>query len=284
MKHFIKLYILVLIAVFTASITVSCGSGGEKEWQFSNRFVENILPYKNSDVWETWWMTAVLVGDDNGDYSFHARLIVTRDGDKIYGYGNANGYSLGTFLLDGTRIGDNIEFKLISQNRYRAFSLTGKGIYQKSDSQIGGNSLKGRDFNTVFDDPVDYTGNFQIQIKELVNPNADSNYEGDLDGAYNSIEDGKIALKINEDGTAFTIESFSGSLVGETQTQGEFNFNDPEVFGNIEILLNKFSAVGSQGLKTVEINGAITDNVASGVVIFQDSGKTYFGAFTALLK
>ena len=284
MKKLIQVYIVLTAVLVCCSCIIGCDGGGDKEWDFIDRFIPSISVYKTTAPWEVWYMTSTLRGDDDKDYSFHTRLLVTRNGDNYYGFGNANGFDLGTFLITGVRSGDTIEFEIQSQNRYRAYSLTGKGIYLNSSSEIGGNSLEGKDFLTVYDDPVKYSGNFQIDVKQVVSPSIDGVYEGRLDGAYNSIENGEITLRTDKEGISLLVESFSGTLVGDLQTEGSFNFTDASVFGEIPIELRKFTSVGSFENDVIEINGCITDDVASGVVIFQRGGNAYIGAFSALIK
>ncbi|MBU1022944.1 hypothetical protein KKB99_01555, partial [bacterium] len=127
-------------------------------------------------------------------------------------------------------------------------------------------------------------GNFQIDVRQVTSPTPDRLFEGSLDGAYNSIENGKILIRINKEGTSLTIERFSGTLVGDRQTEGAFNFTDASVFGEIPIDLKKFTSVGTNGNDVIEINGCISDEVASGVVIYQREGNAYIGAFSAWIK
>ncbi len=280
MRHFF-LSLILLILLLPAG---GCGGGGGDEtWDVIDIFVSSINQYKNTPVWETWRMTSLILGDDGKDYSFSANLVITRNGNDIVGFGNANGYPLGAFLVKGIRTGDSIEFEIISQNRYRAFSLIAKGIYINSNSEIGGNSIKGEDFLTIFDDPVIYDGNFQVNVEPLAMPASDGIYKGNLNSSYNSIENGEITLLTNDDSSMLTIEYFKGNLVGCEQTEGVFEINDPAVFGETQIVMNKFSVVGANGNDTVDISGAISDEIASGIVIYQRKGKVYIGAFSALL-
>lgn len=284
MNRIIRNYLILTAIVLLTNSSLGCNGSGEENWDFIDRFIENIPGYKATSPWEVWYMTSTLIGDDDKDYSFHTRLVVTRDGDNYSGFGNANGYNLGTYLITGVRSGDSIEFEIHSQNRYRAYSLTGQGIYLKASTEIGGNNIEGKDFLTVYDDPVSYTGNFQVDVLQINSPTISGIYEGYLDGAYDSIENGEIVLKTNEEGTSLTIEDFSGTLVGENQTEGSFSFNDSSVFGEIEIDSMRFSSIGTDENDVIEINGCITQDVASGMVIYQREGNVYIGAFSALLK
>ncbi len=284
MRHYFHL-ISFLFLMFLVFLAGGCGGGGgDSSWDFIDTFVPSITQFKSTPVWETWEMAVLLLGDDDKDYSFTASLVITRNGNEICGFGNANGSSPGSFLVTGTRTGDSIEFEIQSQNRYRAFSLIGKGIYVNADTEIGGNSIEGEDFLTIFDDPVQYSGNFQVQVKPLSQPASEGTFEGHLNSSYNSIENGEIVLQTSPDGTLLAIVSIKGNLVGSEQTEGVFAIDDPSLFGNVEIAMNKFTAVAINGNDTIEISGAISDDIASGVVIYQKEGRVYIGAFSALLK
>lgn len=274
--------IALLLVIFLAG---GCGGGGggDDSWDFITHFAPSITNFKSTTVWETWEMTVLLLGDDNKDYSFSANLVITRNGSQICGYGNANGSSPGSFLITGTRTGDSIEFEFLSQNRYRAFSLIGKGIYLNAESEIGGNSIDGEDFLTIFNDPVTYTGNFQVVVKPLSQPTSKGTFEGNLNSSYNSIENGEIVLQTNEDGTIITVQSVKGNIIGSETTEGIFKIDDPLLFGDLEIVTNKFSGVAVDGDNTIEISGAISGDIASGVVIYQKEGRVYIGAFSALI-
>ena len=277
-------YIFYLTVIMLCIACSSCGGGDGGQEDFTDRFIPLISEYSGMDAWESWVMAAPLEGDDGNDHSFIARLIIARKGSRIVGFGNANGYPLGSFAVSGTRTQDNIEFEIISQDRYRAFSLTGKGIYMKSDTEIGGNSLVGEDFSTVFDDPIAYDGNFLVNVSQLETAKSNSIFQGRIDGAYNSIEDGSIKIKTSDDGLSLTIEELKGKLVGQSASEGEFGYTDPSLFGDVDIAVNKFQTVGSSGSDSIEITGSISGKIASGFVIFQRSGHIYMGAFSAITE
>lgn len=284
MKKLMRSYILCLTVIILCISCTSCGGGGGGKQDFMDRFIPLISEYSSMDAWESWVMAAPLEGDDGNDHSFIARLIIARNGSRIVGFGNANGYPLGSFAISGTRTQDNIEFEIISQDRYRAYSLTGKGIYIKSDTQIGGNSLTGEDFSTVFDDPIAYDGNFLINVSQLETVKPDSIFEGRIDGAYSSIEDGSIKIKTSSDGFSLTIEELKGKLVGQSASEGEFSYTDPVIFGNPTIVANKFQSVGNSGSDSIEVTGSISGKFASGFVVLQKSGHVYMGAFSAITE
>ena len=98
------------------------------------------------------------------------------------------------------------------------------------------------------------------------------------------MKNGEIIFHTNKDGVIVTIQSIKGNLVGTEQTEGSFEIINPSLFGEVEIAMNKFSAVAINGNDTIEISGAISDDIASGVVIYQKDGEVYIGAFTALVK
>jgi len=280
-----RFYIIFLTMLSISACFTGCGGGGGGHSEgdsYINRVIAVVPSYVSSVTWESWVMGAVLEGNDEKDYSFMANCVIKRNGGEIYGFGNANGYPLGNFVIKGIRTGDNIEFEILSQNRYRAFKLTGRGIYINVNAKIGGNRLEGGDFWTAFDDPIDYTGNFEVVVKVIAPPEENAEFTGQLDGAYNSIENGEIVLKTNDDSTILNIQSFSGGFVGANQSEGVFNVDNTSVFGDIPITSFSFSKVVVIGGYTVEIDGAISDAVASGFVIIQYAGRTYIGAFTAL--
>lgn len=284
-KKTLRHFFLFIVCLFLLLPAWGCGGGGgDDTWDFIDIFVSSINQYKSTPVWETWRMTSLVLGDDGKDYSFSANLVITRNGNDIIGFGNANGYPLGAFLVTGTRTGDSIEFEIASENRYRAFSLIGKGIYINSNSEIGGNSIKGEDFLTIFDDPVNYDGNFHVHVEPLTMPVSDGVYSGNLNGSYDSIENGEITLLTNEDGSIITVGSIKGNLVGSNQTEGVFEIDDPTVLGESQIQMNRFSVVGVNGNDTIEVAGAISGEIASGIIIYQRNGKVYIGAFSALLQ
>jgi hypothetical protein len=277
-------YIFYLAVIMLCITCSSCGGGGGGQEDFMDRFIPLISEYSGMDAWESWVMAAPMEGDDGNDHSFIARLIIARNGSRIVGFGNANDYPLGCFAISGTRTQDNIEFEIISQDRYRAFSLTGKGIYLKSDTEIGGNSLTGADFSTVFDDPIAYDGNFLVNVSQLEIVKPDSVFLGRIDGAYNSIEDGSIEIKTSTNGLSLTIEKLDGKLVGQSASEGQFSYADPLIFGNVVIDINKFQAVGNSGSDSIEVTGSISGKIASGVVILQRSGHVYMAAFSAITE
>ena len=279
-----RLYIFLTIIFLALTVVMGCGGGSKKKEKESyfDRILTAVQPYHAAQAWEAWTMAAVLTGNDEKDYSFVAKLVVTREGEQIRGFGNANGYGLGNFYIDGTRKGDNLDFELLSQNRYRAFSLTGRGIYLNSGAKIGGNRLEGSDFSTIYDDAISYSGNFIVNVTQLDQPVEDVVYSGKMDGAYNSIENGTIQLTVNQDLSALTINMLGGSLVGSSQTEGNFNLENPSVLVDIPIEANKFTTVVPIGDTTVEIDGTISGSCSSGLVIIQRMSMTYIGAFTAV--
>ena len=280
-----RLYTLLMIMFLVLASVVGCGGNKKKEKEnYFNRILAAVQPYQQAPAWEAWTMAAVLTGNDKKDYSFVAKVVITRDGDKIRGFGNSNGYDLGNFYIDGTRKGDNLDFELLSQNRYRAFSLKGRGIYINSGAKIGGNRLEGSDFSTVFDDPIDYTGNFTVNVAVLTQPVADGLYTGEIDGAYNSIENGIIRLTVNDDLSALSVNLLSGSLVGSAQSEGIFDLDNPSGLAGIPIEANKFFKSSTVGDATVEIDGAICGSLASGFLIIQRLTDTYVGAFTVIVE
>jgi hypothetical protein len=288
-KSYILLTFFIWIAAGSMSFLIllpgcSGGGGGTEKWDFFDRATEILLAYQSNPATEYWEISAPLVGDDEGDYSFLARFMVTTANNEILGFGNANGYPLGTFFLTGKRTGDNVEFEIISQNRYRGLSLTGKGIYVNDNSRIGGNKLEGKDYVTTFEDPIIYTGNFAVNVYPMSSPKVNGTYTGRLEGSYNSIENGDITLDVNLGADKITISKLKGSLIGKTQAEGSFDYDNPGDFGEISINANKFNFAGSVEGDTVQIQGSIVNDVASGFVLIQKDTKTYLGAFSALLE
>ena len=122
-----------------------------------------------------------------------------------------------------------------------------------------------------------------MQVNPVSQPIPDATYEGYLNSSYDSIENGEIVLETNEDASILTIQSIKGNLVGDEHTEGMFEIDDPSLFGDIEITSNKFSAVAVNGEGTIEISGAISGEIASGIVIYQMANSIYIGAFSAFI-